>query len=142
MELTLLASATGSGCRTARYGDFVIVTLPAAAFATTARELQIAENWARSRSSTGNPQRDRTQFFDRFENLLARNGSGIATKGNNQTLQKLVKQLEANGQQMNEWSVPTTLNDSVEVVKRKPAPDTTQPRAAPAEPAVAEVPKI
>ena len=118
---TLFAGATAGGCRTARYGDFVVITLQSAAFAVTAQDLQQAEAWARSRSSLGSPHRDRSAFMDRFETLLARGGSGVATKGGRAVLARIVKGMEANGIQINEWAVPHNINESVEVQKQKPA---------------------
>lgn len=115
--LTLLASATDGGCRRARYGDFVIVTLQNAAFAVTAQDLQIAENWARSRTSLGNTHRDREAFINRFETILARQGSAIASKGSIPVLARIVKGMTANGVQLGEWSIPHNINESVEVKK-------------------------
>lgn len=115
--LTLLAGATDGGCRRARYGDFVIVTLQSAAFAVTAQDLQIAENWARSRTSLGNAHRDRTAFIDRFETILGRVGAGIASKGSIPVLARIVKGMTANGVQLSEWSIPHNINESVEVKK-------------------------
>lgn len=120
-SLTMLQSASSMGYRTARYGDFVIVTLQSAAFATTAQDHVQAENWARGRPSMGSIQRDRSAYFDRHEILLARSGSGIATKGHRQVLKRIVTGMEQNGMQMNEWSVPHNINESVEIVKKPPA---------------------
>ena len=62
----MLLSALSSGGRTSRYGDFIIVTMPSAAFATTAQEYTTVQTWARSRASLGNQHRDRSAFVDRF----------------------------------------------------------------------------
>ena len=131
VTLNLLQSASSLGYRAARYGDFVVVTLQSAAFATTAQDHLQAENWARGRASLGNVQRDRTAYFDRHEILLARGGSGIATKGHRQVLQRLVKGMEQNGMQMNEWSVPHNINESVEIQKKKPVAAAASLPAAP-----------
>lgn len=117
--ITLFAGATNGGCRTARYGDFVIMTLQSAAFAVTAQDLQQAEAWARSRTSLGSTQRDRTCFIDRFETVLARSGSGFATKGARGVLSRIVKGMEQNGIDIKEWSVPHNINESVEIQKPK-----------------------
>ena len=80
------------------------------------------QTWARSRASLGNPHRDRSAFVDRFDTVLARSGSGIATKGSRPVLAMIVKGMEKNGLQMGDWSVPHNINESVEV-KKKPKPD-------------------
>jgi hypothetical protein len=118
----MLLSALSSGGRTSRYGDFIIVTMPSAAFATTAQEYTTVQTWARSRASLGNPHRDRSAFVDRFDTVLARSGSGIATKGSRPVLAMIVKGMEKNGLQIGDWSVPHNINESVEV-KKKPKPD-------------------
>lgn len=120
-NLNLLLSAFSGGGRTSRYGDFVVVTMTASAFVATAIEYQQVQTWARARASLGNAQRDRTAFTDRFETLLARSGSGIATKGSRQVLARLVKGMELSGLQIGDWSVPQNVNESVEI-KKKPKP--------------------
>lgn len=126
-SLTLLQSACLPACRTTRYGDFVVVTLQSAAFVTPAMDFQQAEAWARSRSSLGSTHRDRGAFLDRHETLLARNGSGIATKGARAMLARLVKGMEQCGMDAKEWSVPHNIFESVEIQKRKPPADPSQP---------------
>ena len=46
----LLLGVFDGGGRTSRYGDFVVVTMSAAAFVATAMEYQRVQTWARSRS--------------------------------------------------------------------------------------------
>lgn len=119
--LTLLQSACVNGCRTTRYGDFVIVTMQGAAFATTAQDFQQAESWARGRTSLGNSNRDRTAYMDRHETVLARGGGGIATKGARSVLARIVNGMKANGIEIKEWSIPHNIFESVEVQKPKVA---------------------
>lgn len=117
---TVYNSVTALGGRVARYGDFTVVFMNACAFATTPIELMQHHNWARSRVSCGNAVRDRASFADRFETVIARNGSGLRTRGSRGVLQRMVKSMKANALLMEEWSIPHDLNDSVEI-KRKPA---------------------
>lgn len=119
--LTLLAGAMSGGGRLSRQGDLTVVHLHACSFATTAIDLLQAQNWARNRGTRGSPQRDRTAFVERFENLLARNGAGVATRGSRPILQGLVRSMKARGMLMEEWSVPLHLDQGVEIHK-KPAP--------------------
>lgn len=116
---TIFAGMTAMGCRRARYGDFVIVTLSSSAFAVTAQEISTVESWARGRASLGSEHRDRTAFTDRFENLLARSGSGLASRGSRPVLARIVQGMEQNGIVMSEWSIPHNVNESVEI--KKPA---------------------
>lgn len=118
--LSLFASATGPGFRASRYGDFVILKMQSAGFAVSARDLQAAEAWARARSSMGSMHRDRTAFIDRFETVLARSGSGFATKGASAVLRRLVQGMEQAGIDIKEYTLPPNLNESVEIVKKKP----------------------
>ncbi len=131
--LNLLLSTLSGGGRTSRYGDFVVVTLPAMSFATTAQEFQQVQNWARSKTSLGNVNRDRSFFVGRFETVLARSGGGLATRGSRPILQRIIAGMKQGGLQMEEWSIPHNINESVEV-KRRPVAASTDP-AGPAEPA-------
>ncbi len=120
--LTLLAGAMSGGGRMSRRGDLTLVHLNSCSFATTAVDLLQAENWARARHSRGNPHRDRMAFVERFETILARNGAGVTTKGSRSILQGIVKSMKANGLQMDEWSIPMNLDESMEIQKKdKPA---------------------
>lgn len=116
---TLLRSVFSSGSGTTRYGDFVVIRLPSASFAASAQEFHIVENWARARISSGNAQRDRSQFTDRFDTLLARSGCGIATKGSRPLLKRLVDGLQQMNLDLSAWSIPHNINESVEIERRK-----------------------
>lgn len=122
MALSIFQTVFASGTRATRYGDFTVITLSGCAFVTTPMELHQAESWGRSRPTTGNANRDRMSLLDRFQTVLARSGSGIATRGNRKQLSVMVESMKANGLQMDEWSVPTNLNESMEM-KRKPKPE-------------------
>lgn len=120
---TLLLSAFSGGSTSSRHGDFVMVKFPATTFAASAMDFHLVRTWARGRLSLGNPQRDRVAFIERFETLLARGGSGIATKGNRPALRQLVSGLTQVGIAIGEWSVPHNIDESMEVKRR--APNTT-----------------
>ncbi len=122
LVLNLLLSALSGGGRTSRYGDWVVVTLPAMAFATSAQEFQQVQAWARARSSLGNVHRDRSFFVARFETILARTGAGIATRGSRPVLQRLIAGLKQGGLQMDEWSIPHNIDESVEIKRKTPGP--------------------
>lgn len=117
---TVLTAAFAQGGRSSRNGDYVIVYLQGCTFVTTAAELLSAQNWARGRVSCGNAVKDRSLFVDRIENVLARNGGGLATRGSRQTLRKIVKDMTANCMILEEWSIPANLHESMEI-QRKPA---------------------
>lgn len=128
MSNTILTSVLANGGRVSRYGDFTILRMHATAFAATPIELMQHQNWARGRISSGNANRDRTAFTDRFDTIVARSGSGLRTKGSRGLLQRIVKSMKANGLILSEWSIPHDLNDGVEI-KKKPQP---APAAKPA----------
>ncbi len=71
-------------------------------------------------------QRTQVAAAPDFDTVLARSGSGIATKGSRSVLAMIVKGMEKNGLQMGDWSVPHNINESVEV-KKKPKPDRADP---------------
>ena len=119
LKLNMLLSALSGGGRTARHGDLILVTMPAQAFATTAMEYQQAQVWARARSSLGNVHRDREAFIGRFTTVLARSGSGIATRGAKPVLSRILAAMGQVGLTLGEWSVPHDINDGVEVKRRK-----------------------
>jgi hypothetical protein len=118
---TIFASAFASGGGTSRYGDFVVVRMQNTSFVTTPMELQQVSTWARGRMSSGMPQRDRTVFVERFETIIGRIGSAVATRGSRGVLSRIVKSMKANALMASEWNIPHDLDVSMEI-KRKPAP--------------------
>lgn len=120
MAATILMSVLAHGGRAARYGEFTIVTMHTGAFVTTPMEFHQHQNWARGRISTGNPVRDRTLFVDRFDTVIGREGSGVASKGSPSALLRIVKAMKANAIFMESWNVPRNLEASVEIKKPKP----------------------
>lgn len=113
---TLYNSALNGG-RTSRYGDAVMVVMDGLAFMTTAQDLQQASSWSRSRQSSGSAHKDRMTFAGRFETMLARNGSGCATKGSNRVLGQIVKVMKQNGMDILEWQVPPNIFEDMEAKK-------------------------
>lgn len=131
MSATILTSVQAQGGRTSRYGEFTMVFMHGGGFITTPMEYMQMQNWARGRISTGNPVRDRTAFVDRFETILGRVGSGIATKGSKAILLRIVKAMKANAVFLEEWSVPRGLEEGVEMKKVAPIVARLAPGAAP-----------
>jgi hypothetical protein len=122
MTATILTSVFANGGRTSRYGDYTVVFMHAAAFITPSMTFMQAQNWARGRMSSGNPVRDRTAFVDHLETVIARVGSGFATKGPKKILAALALSMKANAMFMEEWSIPRDLDTGVEVKKMVPRP--------------------
>ncbi|MGH8506996.1 MAG: hypothetical protein ACRETM_13720 [Stenotrophobium sp.] len=116
-----------NGGRVSRNGDFVVVTLQSLSFVIPATEFQQVQQWARSRVSNGIPHRDRADFVNRFETLLARQGCGIATKGSNKALATIVQKMEQAGLSLDEWMIPRGIFDSVEIQRKKPADEQAEP---------------
>lgn len=115
---TILDSVMAQGGRTSRYGDVVVVTMHAGAFATSAMQFQAAQLWARSRRSCGVAQRDRMAFADRFESMLGRSGSGIATRGGKRALHQIISTMIQGGMVMDGWQVPRGWDESDEIVRK------------------------
>jgi hypothetical protein len=132
MSTSIFASVFAGGGGTSRYGEFVVVKIPNCSFITTPLEFQQMSTWARGRMSSGTPHRDRMAFVDRFETVLARIGSGLASKGNRPALARIVKSMKANAMFLEEWSIPRDLDASVEIARK---PETPPPPAKPKQPA-------
>lgn len=129
MAATVLTSVLAHGGRTARYGDFTVVHMHGCSFITTPMEFMQMQNWARARTSCGNPLRDRNSFVDKFETVLARVGGGVATRGNRSVLARIVKAMKASSMFLEEWSVPRDLNESMEMKRPKGWVPTPPPAA-------------
>ena len=138
MATNVLNSVFATGGRVARYGEFSIVFMHSGAFITTPMELVTHQNWARGRTSSGNAVKDRTAFTDRFETLLARVGSGLATKGSRGLLARIVKSMIASALPLEQWSIPMNLNEGVEMKKPKPVAPVPAPVGVVGKPAVDE----
>lgn len=133
MTATVFTSVFAHGGRTSRYGDFTIIHMHNCSFVTTPMECLQMSNWARGRPSSGNAQRDRMSFVEKFETVLARVGSGVATRGSRSILARMVKSMKASSLMLADWQVPRDLNEGVEM-KRRPVPAAARvvPAAVPA----------
>lgn len=121
MSATVFTSVFAGGGGTSRYGEFIVVKMSNCAFITTPMEFQQMSSWARGRMSCGTPHRDRTSFVERFETILGRSGSGIASKGNRAVLSRIVKAMKASSMFLEEWSIPRDLDASMEIKKKAQA---------------------
>lgn len=124
MSATIFSIAFNGG-GSSRYADFVVVRMTNCTFITTPMELQQVSNWARGKMSSGTPNRDRTTFMERFETVIARTSSSMATRGNRGLLSRMVKGMKASSMLMAEWSIPHDLDASMEMKKRVPKPPVT-----------------
>lgn len=122
MSVSVLTSAFANGGRVTRYGDFSVVQMHGCSFATTPMELMQQQNWARARQSSGNKVRDCSLFTDRFMTVVARNGSGLRTRGSRGVLQRMIASMKANALTLSEWSIPHDINDGVEIQRKPPRP--------------------
>lgn len=123
MAITVYNALFANGGRTTRYGEFTVVFMQGCSFITTPMEFTQVGNWARGRVSSGNPNRDRTTFVERFETILGRLGSGVASKGSKASLLRIVKSMKANAVFLEEWNVPRDLDAGVEIKKKPVAAD-------------------
>lgn len=129
MSATVLTSVLAHGGRTGRYGEFTIVYMHGCTFITTPMEFMQQQNWARARMSCGSASRDRTTFVDRFETVLGRSGSGVATRGNPSVLARIVKAMKASSIFLEEWMVP---HESMAMKRPKGWVPAARPAAVPA----------
>lgn len=127
MSKSMLDSAFNGG-RSSRNGDLVVVTLPSQAFVTTAQEFMQLQQWGRSKPSNGIPTRDRTALIERLETVIARNGSGIATRGNPKALQRMVHNMEQLGMPLDDWAIPRFVDDEI---KRRDKAEPAEEEAPP-----------
>lgn len=135
MAATIFTSVFAGGGGTSRYGDYTVVKLSNCSFITTPMEFQQMSNWARGRVSSGTPHRDRMAFIEKFETVLGKMGSAVATKGNRSVLARIVKSMKANSMMLQEWNIPRDLDAGVEMKRRLPPTAPATPAAAlPGEP--------
>lgn len=120
MEATVFSSIFDRDGRISRHGEFTIITFQGGAVVAATGEFNNVQAWARTQLSYGSGNRDLMFFLGRFQTLLARSGSGIATRGSRTALSGIVKAMKAFGLPMDSWSVPANLEDSMEVAKPKP----------------------
>ena len=131
MGKSIMDNVLANGGRVTRAGDLAVVYMQAASFATTAQDFQQAQQWARSKPGHEIPHKDRQAFIARFETIIGRNGSGIATKGSNKVLSRVVKAMEQMGMTVDDWMIPKNLDQDEIEIKKKDKPEATAPEPAP-----------
>ena len=122
MGKSIMDNVLANGGRVTRAGDLAVVYMQGSAFATTAVDFQAAQQWARSKPGHELPHKDRQVFIARFETIIGRNGSGIATKGSNKVLQRVVKAMEQMGLTVDDWMIPDNIDAEEIEVKKKAKP--------------------
>ena len=121
MTASILTSVFAHGGRTSRFGEFTMVLMHGCRFIATPMEFSQMQNWARGRLTTGSEVRDRALFVERFETVLAGQGSGVSTRGNRPQLRRIVKAMKANAVGLEGWSIPHDLDQDVEAAYVPPA---------------------
>ena len=100
----LFEAATGRG-RVLRQGNIACIIMDGnGAVVTYMQDFAQARKWAQSKLPTSNLLSDRARFLDQFQVLVSRPGSIQATRGNQQQLEKLVKEMLAGGYDLSEWT--------------------------------------
>jgi len=110
---SIRTGAISTDGRTILYGDYVLIVVSGGAFITTPQEFQQVESWARARRSSGVKSKDRTVFVEKFQTVIARRGSGFATRGNPAVITTLVKAMKANETPLADWSIPPEILEAV-----------------------------
>ena len=114
----LFEAATGRG-RVLRQGNIACIIMDGnGAVVTYMQDFAQARKWAQSKLPTSNLLSDRARFLDQFQVLVSRPGSIQATRGNQQQLEKLVKEMLAGGYDLSEW----TLSAELKMMGRAPPP--------------------
>lgn len=115
---SILVSAMNAA-RANRFGDVVMIIMDTMVYTTPSMEWQMASQWGRAKVSLGNKNKDRNALLGKLEHVIARSGSGIATKGTNKKLQEMVGVMEQSGFDIKDWVLPPTLWESIEIKKKK-----------------------
>lgn len=119
MGKSIMDNVLSNGGRVTRAGDLAVVYMQSGAFASTVQDFQQAQQWARSKPGHEIAHKDRQAFIARFETIIGRNGSGIATKGGNKVLSRIVKAMEQMGLTVDDWMIPDNLDiDEIEIKKK------------------------
>lgn len=134
MAKSVMDNVLANGGRVSRAGDLAVVYLQGCAFATTATDFQQAQQWARSKPGHELPHKDRQAFIARFDTIIGRNGSGIATKGSNKVLSRIAKAMEQMGLTVEDWMIPDNLDADEIEVKKKDKPEEAAAAEEPAKP--------
>lgn len=134
MAKSVMDNVLANGGRVSRAGDLAVVYLQGCAFATTAVDFQQVQQWARSKPGHELPHKDRQAFIARFETIIGRNGSGIATKGSNKVLSRIAKAMEQMGLTVEDWMIPENLDADEIEVKKKDKPEAEASAESPDKP--------
>lgn len=102
-----LADAALQGCQLTRMPDICIIKFGRAGSAAVFNlELRNSIRWGNSRPSSGQPERDRQQFFEHLEHVLSQRDSFTSTRGSQPGLQGIWRELSAAGHSRFDWQLP------------------------------------
>ncbi len=88
-----------------RNGEYAELRFKQSSAAVLTLDLFRKQQWAQSRESSGNPDADRRRFLEQFETIIGVNGSGITTRGNEQSIMKLLKALKNAGVPIEQYAI-------------------------------------
>jgi hypothetical protein len=88
-----------------RHGEFAELHFKQTSVVVLSLDLFRKQQWASGRDSTGNPDGDRRRFLEQFETLVALHGSGIASRGSDQSIIKLLKAIKQAGIPVEQYAV-------------------------------------
>lgn len=129
MAATVFSAIFDRNGHISHHSDYSVIVFEGGAIVAPAIEAMQILKWARSQASRGAGTRNLSAFLDRFENLIARNGCGIGTRGSRMVLSRLVKSMKADSVPMDDWAVPATIEEDevAAMPPRAPAPPEPKP---------------
>jgi hypothetical protein len=103
-----------------RYGRMAVVTLEGTKLVTTCQDIQKAQCWGRSIPTSGVERDDRERLLDQLDTRIGLTDSACPTRGNSDALRKLAIQMRERQMDLDAWSIPLPVIDSLPAYEPPP----------------------
>lgn len=100
-----LADSIARTLQISRNGEYAELRFKQTSVVVLTLDLFRKQQWAGGRESSGNPDTDRRRFLEQFETIIGVNGSGITTRGSEQSIMKLLTAIKNAGVPVEQFAV-------------------------------------
>jgi hypothetical protein len=124
LKLRTLYEAATRNARVLRQGEIASLVMDGGgAVVVSILEFTSAQKWASSKPFSGNLLTDRARFLDQFTAMVSRPHSVQPTRGNELSIERLVRAMRGAGYDITEWQIPPEMKDPMYWKPKEPGAD-------------------